>query len=76
MAEDKYIHGSTELRAHARAAVTLSEARARLEALRLKPDVSEDNLENAEVALAAASAAEYAARIVYTNPFDIEKTFS
>ena len=74
-------HGSRELRAHAEAAKTLSETRAayRRIAAKVTRDSTEQerqDLATAEVAYAAAYAAERAAYALYTNPFGIEKTVS
>lgn len=78
MEDNTYVHGSSELRAHARAAVTLSEAKLFLartiSAQETETGASLADVEAAEVAVAAAKAAEYAARIAYTNPFGVEKT--
>jgi hypothetical protein len=65
------MHGSDQLRAHAKAAVTLSNARAHL---REVADASEAEIENAEVAVEAARSAERKAYFEYTNPFGVVKT--
>ena len=71
------IAGVTQSREHAKAARTLSDARASLlmwqRYLERGSDVAED-VENAEIAVEAAQSALRKAFLKYTNPFGIRKT--
>ncbi|QIG57997.1 hypothetical protein SEA_PAULODIABOLI_313 [Microbacterium phage PauloDiaboli] len=71
------MHGSDQLRAHAKAAVTLTDARAHLRELnyaREQGAAVDDDIENAKAAVEAARSAEQKAYLAYTNPFGVVKT--
>ena len=76
------MHGSDQLRAHAKAAVTLSEVLAQQRELSLKiagaPTDQKafyvQDAKNIAVAVQAARAAERKAYLAYTNPFGVVKT--